>query len=262
MRVAIRRIRTTMKILSEFYPEDLVNKLRLDLAWLGTSLGSVRDLDVYQQSLRTYANSLAGADTTALEPYHEYLGREWLRARRSLLKALSSRRYASFKKRFERFLRQNGSLESAKDLSARIAAEKYIIRAARKLRKDGERLAPDSKDVDLHQLRILGKRLRYVLELFAPVLGSRIDPTIRSVKKLQDCLGNHHDAFVADEKLRAYAERVPLRSGNRGLLLALGELIHVQQIAGKNERSAFFKLWPQISREIRPGHLRKKRLGG
>ena len=64
-----------------------------------------------------------------------------------------------------------------------------------------------------------------------------------------------------NEKLRAYAERVPLRSENRGLLLALGELIHVQQISAKHERNAFFKLWPHISKEIRTGHLRKKRLG-
>jgi inorganic triphosphatase YgiF len=261
MRVAIRRIRTTLKTLSEFFAEDIVSKLKVDLAWLAMVLGAVRDLDVYQQSLRTYANSLAGSDTTALEPYHEYLSREWLRARRSLLKALSSRRYADFKKRFERFLRQNSALDSEKNPSARLAAEKFIVKAARRLRRDGELITTASQDSELHQLRIRGKRLRYVLELFVPVLGSRMEPTMRCVKKLQDCLGNHHDAHVADEKLRAFAERVALRSGNRGLFLALGELIHVQQIAARDERNAFFKLWPQISKEIRQAHLRRKRLG-
>lgn len=44
-----------------------------------------------------------------------------------------------------------------------------------------------------HDLRIAAKRLRYVLEIFAPCLGEEADAARRAAKRLQSTLGDLHD---------------------------------------------------------------------
>ncbi|GAB4463449.1 MAG: hypothetical protein OHK0029_32070 [Armatimonadaceae bacterium] len=49
---------------------------------------------------------------------------------------------------------------------------------------------------ELHQMRIAAKRLRYTLELFAPVLGDEAQRVLKSVEEIQEQLGKIHDCDV------------------------------------------------------------------
>lgn len=53
-------------------------------------------------------------------------------------------------------------------------------------------LAPDAGEAQ-HDMRIAAKRLRYVLEIFAPCLGEEADAARRAAKQLQSVLGDLHD---------------------------------------------------------------------
>jgi CHAD domain-containing protein len=53
-------------------------------------------------------------------------------------------------------------------------------------------LAPDASGAQ-HDMRIAAKRLRYVLELFAPCLDERAEEARAAAKRLQSVLGNLHD---------------------------------------------------------------------
>ncbi len=53
-------------------------------------------------------------------------------------------------------------------------------------------LAPGASESQ-HDMRIAAKRLRYVLELFAPCLGEEADAARRAAKRLQGTLGDLHD---------------------------------------------------------------------
>jgi CHAD domain-containing protein len=55
-----------------------------------------------------------------------------------------------------------------------------------------EALAPDAGKAQ-HDLRIAVKRLRYVLEIFAPCLGEEAKDAGRVAKGLQSALGDLHD---------------------------------------------------------------------
>lgn len=62
--------------------------------------------------------------------------------------------------------------------------------------------------IELHDLRIAAKRLRYTLELFEPQFGAEGKRLISRVKDLQEELGNLHDHdvridFVGDELSKA-----------------------------------------------------------
>jgi CHAD domain-containing protein len=53
-------------------------------------------------------------------------------------------------------------------------------------------LAPDASKAQ-HDMRIAAKRLRYVLEIFAPCLGEEAETARRAAKQLQSVLGDLHD---------------------------------------------------------------------
>ena len=53
-------------------------------------------------------------------------------------------------------------------------------------------LSPDASEAQ-HEMRIAAKRLRYVLEIFAPCLGQQAEAARGAAKQLQSVLGDLHD---------------------------------------------------------------------
>jgi hypothetical protein len=69
----------------------------------------------------------------------------------------------------------------------------------------------DPADVEaLHDMRIAAKRLRYVLELHAPVFGEAAERGAKRAKKLQDLLGEIHDCDVTIPRVERHIEGLRL----------------------------------------------------
>jgi CHAD domain-containing protein len=58
----------------------------------------------------------------------------------------------------------------------------------------------------LHDMRIAAKRLRYVLELTAPVFGEGAERGAKHAKKLQDLLGEIHDCDVSVPRVERHID--------------------------------------------------------
>ncbi len=71
-----------------------------------------------------------------------------------------------------------------------------------RLREAADGLGDDPPDDDLHALRIHAKRARYAAELTG---GKKRDAYLEALKRVQDTIGLHQDAVVAEERLRAIA---------------------------------------------------------
>lgn len=56
-----------------------------------------------------------------------------------------------------------------------------------------------------HDMRIAAKRLRYVLEIFAPCLGDEAEVARRAAKQLQAVLGDLHDCDLMLAKVEGIA---------------------------------------------------------
>jgi hypothetical protein len=60
----------------------------------------------------------------------------------------------------------------------------------------------------LHDMRIAAKRLRYVLELFAPAFGPYAKDAAKQTRRLQDVIGEIHDCDVTRPRIAALREEL------------------------------------------------------
>ena len=101
--------------------------------------------------------------------------------------------------------------------------------------KMGRAIDDDSPAEDLHELRKVGKELRYLLEFFSSLYPADVvKPFIKTLKGLQDQLGRFQDREVQANALRELAPEV----GHPSTVMAMGVLVErfiKEEIAARAE---------------------------
>jgi CHAD domain-containing protein len=241
MRAAVRRLRAILRAARPLFQAEASEALREELAWLNSALGGRRDLDVLREYLAT--------ELAALDPLERRGGQRLLRrldderegAGAALLEVLDSPRYFALLDRLEAFAAHPPA--SGEDVSLRELAGAEF----RKLRKAARALAEAPSDAELHAVRIKAKRARHAAELAAPVVGRRAERFAEMAKRLQDILGEHQDAVVAEARLRQLFDHAP---GRRAGFVA-GRLVERQRARREAARAAYTGLWPKVERRGR-----------
>jgi CHAD domain-containing protein len=195
-RVATRRSRAIIRATQPLYGDTLA-PLSAELAWLAGVLGPVRDLDVLLDHLRPAVAAL-DVDGAAGEELLAILEEQRARHRGALGDALDSRRYLDLLDRFEGDL-AGLAPEHEEELPGLAAA------AFKRLRRRAKALREDDSDEALHDLRKAGKKARYAAELVLAADGKGVARYVDAVKALQDVVGEHQDAVVAEDALRRIA---------------------------------------------------------
>lgn len=247
LRVAARRLRVALKLARRALPAGRAARLRAELKQLAASLGDARDLDVHAARFRRYAHERP-AERAELRGYELYLRRERREARRRAAAACASARTAALFAEVERLAaqRRDDAAARSSSLTIRDAARSRVRRGVRRVRRLGAELARRSRPAALHALRIKTKRLRYELELFAEVLPD-LAAAAEACKALQDVLGAHQDARVADARLRRYAALLGARGGRRALPAALDALRKSGLAEARALRRTFRQRWPAFA---------------
>jgi CHAD domain-containing protein len=206
MRVAVRRMRATLKAARPLLDAAWSDELRAELGWLGGALGPVRDLDVLLLRLHREIASLPADEQNAGGVLLDALERERTTARAAMLEALTAPRYFGLLERLAETV--SAPLPTPAPGDAPQPALVDLVRAeARKLRRAVEKAGDDPPDEVLHALRIRGKRVRYTGELVAPSLrgtpaGKQVKRLLSATTALQEVLGDHQDACVAEQRIR------------------------------------------------------------
>ncbi len=234
MRVATRRLRAFLRASRRFVDEQWAEELRAELGWLGGELGRVRDLDVLMEHLREESADLERDEKKAFRPVLGALGRERGRQRRTLLRALASDRYLALLDRLE--AADPPIVETDSTLEA------MWRREFKRLRRAMNELRPAPDDHVLHAARIHAKRARYAAELARPALGKRALPFLEAAKDLQDVLGTHQDAVVAEQVLRERVAAEPAAG------VAVGRLIERERLRRVEMRRTYRAAWKQLDR--------------
>ena len=248
MRVATRRLRSALRAFKKVLPAS-IRPFNGEFKWLAAVLGGVRDLDVARGNLPHFLSEIPEEDAAHLDNYQQYLADRWREERRRLVTCLAGRRYGRLKAGFAERLGRGpsaGVMETLGSMTVGEAAQLLIGKRYRGVLRRGREITPASSDESLHALRIRCKRLRYLLEFFRPTYGELLKAETTRLKELQDVLGEFQDACVAAGLLRRYAEGLPVRSGNRGQLIALDQLIAGQDRRAATRRADFAHAWERF----------------
>ena len=235
MRAAVRRLRSILRASRPLFTAAWVDRLRQELDWLGAALGDVRDLDVLGAHLRSRLGPMRAAERAAAHRLLRRLRDDRVRARQVLLTAMRSARYARLLHRLTTALDHPRIRRDSISLVG-ITADTFG-----KLRKAVRRLPDEPDDEELHRVRIKVKRARYAAELVQPTAGRRGKRFIEAAKELQDILGEHQDAVVAE----AYVSRAADQSS--AIRPVRDRLVEHQRARRERARQAFDETWPRLA---------------
>jgi CHAD domain-containing protein len=238
LRVATRRLRAFLRCSRSLLDRDWAEGLRAELGWLGGVLGPARDLDVMLERFAAEVSSL-GDDGASARGLVETLEEERGQAYGAVVEALGSERYMTLLDRLE--------AAAAPPLSGKKKTLAAIWeREAKRMRSAFADLGDDPEDDALHASRIGVKRARYAAELAAHELGKAGKSFVAHAKVLQDVLGEHQDAVVAEERIRAWA----VTASPEGRVAA-GRLVQLERERRVAARSAWPDAWARLDKAAR-----------
>jgi len=247
MRVAVRRMRATLRSARPLLDARWADGLRAELGWLGRALGPVRDLDVMLARLRGEVATLPEREQDAAQVLVGSLEAEHAGARAEMLAALDASRYTALLERLVDAIRlplpTPSATQSRPELIDLVRAE------ARRLRKAVERAGDDPPDAVLHALRIDGKRLRYTGELVEPALPrgrKAVRRLLEATAGLQEVLGDHQDACVAEQRIRELLDGLP-DDVDAHVVFVAGRLVERERARAEHLRRHWRAAWEKVA---------------
>ena len=205
MRVASRRLRTTLKDFQPFLAEKIQQRKLREVA---RALGAVRDEDVAIAALEKLTPEVPEEARDGLNRI--IAERRWFRdgarevLEEEIREASIERLRQKLKFAIERATRSpspvapqgyNNNSRFNVD-SFRTVGRKIILNGLGELLELGESLYRPFKIEPLHTMRIAAKRLRYAMELFTTCWGDSLHALSVEVAGMQEFLGDLHDSDV------------------------------------------------------------------
>jgi CHAD domain-containing protein len=243
LRVGTRRARAALDIFACCLPSKVYKGARKHLRNIRQVAGEARDWDIFLAGVTESARAPGRKLWPGLDCLVGYVVAKREAAQLQLQQAGANHPFA-----FERFLAETvAAVEKPSDLRLRTLVDLALPRLTGLL---GELDAAAGRDLEdyahLHQVRILGKSLRYTMEVFAdcfvPAFREELYP---AVEAMQEILGNANDSWVACRRLEALSERLQAlapvewkryRPGLEGLL-------HYHRTRLPQERERFHDWW-------------------
>jgi len=248
MRVAVRRMRAMLKAARPLLDRRWADDLRAELGWLGRALGPVRDADVLIDRLRCRASAFGATSCDAVETLIGALVTDRETARAEMLDVLSGPRYTALLRRLATAVSRP---LPAGSVGAGAAALVELVRAEyRRLSKAVQAAGEDPPDEILHALRIHGKRLRYTGELAAAAGRKPVRKLVESTVALQDVLGEHQDACVAQHRVRLLLDGLG-DVVDVSVAFAAGRLVEREELNRIETRQAWLAAWQQVQERAR-----------
>jgi CHAD domain-containing protein len=245
LRVATRRAGAALRIFSACLPEKAFRAARKALRRLRRAAGAARDWDVFLESLAALPWPASDKRRPALDFLVGFAVAQRAAAQDTLRAACPDHPFA-----LDRLLaRTVAAVHRPHGPSADTLLDLARPWLGDLLRQLDAAVACDLEDYDnLHRVRILGKRLRYAMEVFAncfePAFREEVYP---AVEQMQETLGNVNDSHVAGQRLAALRDR--LRQGLPGqqqrLAPGLDALLGHHRRRLPRERRRFLAWWKQ-----------------
>jgi CHAD domain-containing protein len=243
LRVATRRADAALRIFEGCLPEKAFRGARRRLRGLRRAAGAARDWDVFGLALEERRGKQPEAERPGLDYLIGYAAGERAAVQEPLAAVTRDQQtdFADFLVQVRAAVRHPDERPTPTLLSL---ARPTLAR----LRGELERAAAGNLTdyVQLHQVRIAGKRLRYAMEVFADCFAAAFRTELYpAVEEMQEILGRANDSHVAAERLGALRERL-----DRGAAVAwkryapgIERLLRFHQRRLPQERRRFLRWW-------------------
>ncbi|NLC57466.1 MAG: CHAD domain-containing protein [Armatimonadetes bacterium] len=260
MRVASRRLRSALTLFADCLPPKRQVEWRRQIRRITRALGAARDTDVQVAFLETFA---AGLTNPAHRPgIHRLLLR--LRQRRQMLQppVLAALDHLEKSRTLDRMAQTLRRLvarvpgSQSPTASPALLDQAYLATSRRLEEMLAYRpyVSQPERVAELHALRIAAKRLRYTMEVFAPLYDGALKPPLQVVRKVQELLGEIHDCDVWEQFLPRFLEEERQRTEEyfghtRALRRLLPGLLYLQQErqrAREERYREFVTFWSEL----------------
>ncbi len=237
-RVAIRRLRSTLRVFALAFEPTAAAQLSSDLTWYAALLGEIRDREVLR--LRLAAAVAALPSGLVMGPVAAHIDDHLLGEQRfhqdELVRAMQRERYQTLSLTLTEWAAGPPYTIDVDD------PELLVKVAAKAASKTNRRLAEAHSTHDsptaLHRARKSAKRARYSAELVEPLDARKAGARIRHFKRVQAALGTYQDSVIAAELLRRLGAGAGTLPGHNGFTYGLLYAQEVQAGEAALEESA------------------------
>ncbi|MEU8751324.1 CYTH and CHAD domain-containing protein [Streptomyces chartreusis] len=207
MRVATRRMRSTFKSFGKVLDRTVTDPIGDELKWLAGELGVDRDREVLNERLSTALEQVPGALVSGpvAERLSHWAGDRPGGASARLIGILDSGRYLALLDALDALLADPPLRKAAGDKPGKVlpkAVKKDFGKVSALVEQAVELDPGTDRDVAIHEARKKTKRTRYAAEAAVPALGKPAKDLVKTMKSLQNLLGEHQDSVMARQTLR------------------------------------------------------------
>ena len=204
-RVALRRLRSAIKLFTPVLPQDFVAAYGETWRTLASALGDARNWDVFLEETLPPIRSAFPKDRDVTR-----LNREGLRCARRARKAVTTLiTLPEYPKLITEFTAAVFALNDVLPIALKEFAQTQLSCHAKQAAKLA-RCHAELNAVERHKMRIRFKKLRYTLEFFAPLLHNKhLSPYLSALNQLQDELGLINDHVTAEALINKTLTRHP-----------------------------------------------------
>ena len=242
LRVTARRIDATLALFKRQLSAALVRARKTTKAVL-KSLGAARDLDVQLSELERYCATLPQHERAPAAPLRARLDSERARARARMVRALDAEPTRHWLQTLTLACARSDDGHGGE--AAMAVMPERVSRRFRKLRKSVGKLRPKSSMDDYHEVRRRAKQLRYATECGAVMFGKPADDMLKALRRLQDKLGAHQDAYMAHNRLAVLAAD-PANALPPATLFLMGRLAERQARVTAQARQTLTRSWRKV----------------
>jgi CHAD domain-containing protein len=249
VRVACRRLRSTLAAFRPVLDRTQTDPLREELAVVGSALSPTRDAEVAVAHLR---------ELVAGQPVELVLGPVAARLQQAAVKdeaagdvqarkVLAGPAYLTLRDDLDALLADLPLTEAAVRPADEVLRE-VLARTTRRLQRSVELAEGATEDEALHDVRKAAKRLRYTAEAAVPVLGRPVAELVSAIKGVQEVLGDRQDTFIT----RPLCVQLGLQAFAAGEnAWTWGRLHALEQARSEQAEREFWVRWPQLRPALR-----------
>jgi CHAD domain-containing protein len=255
LRIAGRRLEAALSLFADDLPAGLA-RVRQAFKKRLRKLGAVRDLDVALLEFEKFAQTLDPSERQELDPVRLHFVTERSRAQASMIRMLDAGNTQRCLARLEAAAESGTAMRKPVRDAAVVVIPALLRSRYKKLRKAIRRLRPDSSAEERHAVRGKVKKLRYAVEPAAALYGKPAAALLRTLRRIQDHLGQEHDSHMTQERLRALSRR-PIRGVTPAGVFLLGRMAERHAPVNGSARDAHTE--SRMNRQLRKRWKRLRR---